>query len=433
MEAFQEPVPVKVRYLLYCRKSSESEERQILSIESQVKEMLQIADRENLEIVEIRRESHSAKNSGQRPVFNEIVKDIRKEKYNGILTWAPDRLSRNAGDLGSLVDLIDQKLLVEIRTYGQVFTNSPSDKFLLMILCSQAKLENDNKGINVKRGQKTKCEMGLRPCLAPTGYINEKRLDRKGYVMIDPERAPIIKQMFENVVNGWSGRKVYHWLKFDINFRTRSNKHLSLSNVYSILQNTYYYGAFEYPEKSGNWYTGKHIPIITKELYEQARERLKKDYEVKSEIKEFAFTKLIKCGLCGSGISAQEKYKNLKDGSTTRYVYYGCCRGKDLNCKSGYIREEELIEQFIKIMDVIDINEMGMRTKFEEEAARMAKFQRSFLSQDNQPKIDSKDVDFRNYARYLLKEGSTIEKRELLYCVKSKFVLTAKQLTLESR
>lgn len=216
--------------------------------------------------------------------------------------------------------------------------------------------------------------MGLRPCLAPTGYINEKRLDRKGYVMIDPERAPIIKQMSENVVNGWSGRKVYHWLKFDINFRTRSNKHLSLSNVYSILQNTYYYGAFESPEKSGNWYTGKHIPIITKTLFEQARERLKQDYRVKSEIKEFAFTKLIKCGLCGSGITAQEKYKNLKDGTTARYVYYCCSKGRDLNCKLGCTREEELIEQFIKIMDLIDINEMGMRTKFEEEAARMAKF-----------------------------------------------------------
>lgn len=208
---------------------------------------------------------------------------------------------------------------------------------------------------------------------------------------------------------------------------------MSLSNVYSILQNTYYYGVFEYPEKSNNWYTGKHEPIISKELYEQARAKLKQDYQTKSEIKEFAFTKLIKCGLCGSGISAQEKYKNLKDGTTARYVYYGCSRGRDLNCKSGYIREEELIEQFIKIMDVIDINEMGMRTKFEEEAARLAKFQRSFLSKDKQPKIDTKEIDFKNYARYLLKEGSAIEKRELLYCVKSKFILANKLLSVEDR
>ena len=132
--------PIKVKYCLYARKSSESEERQILSIDSQVKEMLEIAEREGLEIVDIRRESHSAKDSGQRPVFGEILRDIRSGRYTGIITWAPDRLSRNAGDLGSLVDLMDQKLLVEIRTYGQKFTDSPSEKFLLMILCSQAKL-----------------------------------------------------------------------------------------------------------------------------------------------------------------------------------------------------------------------------------------------------------------------------------------------------
>lgn len=102
---------VKLKYVLYARKSTESEERQILSIDSQVKEMLQLAERENLEIIDIRKESHSAKDSGQRPIFKELLEEIRRQKFNGILTWAPDRLSRNAGDLGSVVDLMDQKLL----------------------------------------------------------------------------------------------------------------------------------------------------------------------------------------------------------------------------------------------------------------------------------------------------------------------------------
>src|ERR1700733_10216869 len=187
--------PMKVRYVLYARKSTESEERQILSIDSQVKEMLQIVERENLEIIDIRREAHSAKDSGQRPVFKELLEDLRRGRFNGIIVWHPDRLSRNAGDLGSLVDLMDQKLLVQIRTYGQTFTNTPSEKFLLMILCSQAKLENDNKSINVKRGLRTRCEMGLRPGPAVIGYINEKRMDKKCQVIIDPDRAPIIKKM----------------------------------------------------------------------------------------------------------------------------------------------------------------------------------------------------------------------------------------------
>src|SRR3989344_5173411 len=113
------PQPDKLRYCLYSRKSTESEERQVLSIDSQIKEMLLIAERESLDIAEIRRESHSAKDSGERPVYNEMVNDIRSGKFNGIMTWASDRLSRNAGDLGSLVDLMDQGLLLEIRTFSQ--------------------------------------------------------------------------------------------------------------------------------------------------------------------------------------------------------------------------------------------------------------------------------------------------------------------------
>lgn len=177
----------KVRYCLYARKSTESDEKQALSIESQVKEMLAIAERDSLDIIDIRRESHSAKESGQRPVFKELLEDVRRSRFNGILTWAPDRLSRNAGDLGSVVDLMDEKKLIHIQTYGQTFSNSPNEKFLLMILCSQAKLENDNKSINVKRGLRAKVEMGLWPSVAPTGYLNEKLIDRKGYVMVDPD------------------------------------------------------------------------------------------------------------------------------------------------------------------------------------------------------------------------------------------------------
>jgi site-specific DNA recombinase len=145
---------IKVRYCLYARKSTEDEEKQILSIDSQINEMKAIAIREGLEIADTYKEAHSAKASGQRPEFKRLLEDLRRGKFNGILVWHPDRLSRNAGDLGSVVDLMDEKHLVEIRTYGQKFTNNPSDKFLLMILCSQAKLENDNKSVNVKRGSK---------------------------------------------------------------------------------------------------------------------------------------------------------------------------------------------------------------------------------------------------------------------------------------
>lgn len=419
----------KVRYVLYARKSTETEERQILSIDSQVKEMLQIAEREGIEVVDIRRESHSAKDSGQRPVFKEILNDLRIGRFNGILTWAPDRLSRNAGDLGSLVDLMDQKLLLEIRTYGQQFRNSPNEKFLLMILCSQAKLENDNKSINVKRGLRTRCEMGLRPGQPPVGYLNERHMDRKCQAIIDQERGPIIKKMFEKVAyEKWSGRKIFHWLKFEINFKSvTGNKGLTLGNIYMILQNPFYYGVFEYPVKSGNFYTGKHVPLITKELYDQVQGQIKSQF-VRSESKEFAFTKLMECGLCGSGITADEKFKKQKNGNTHRHVYYGCTKARDKNCKCGYINEVDLLKQFEDLMDQIDIDEIDLRGKIKEEVERFKNFQQTLLGKKE--KIIVADIDIRNYAKYLLREGKDIEKRELLSCLRSKIYLKEKKISV---
>ncbi|MDD4290394.1 MAG: recombinase family protein [Patescibacteria group bacterium] len=422
-------VPIKVKYCLYARKSSESEERQVLSIDSQIKEMLQLAERENLEVVTMKRESHSAKETGQRPVFNEIIDEIKQGKFNGILTWAPDRISRNAGDLGKIVDLMDSGALVDIRTFGQKFSNNPSEKFLLMILGSQAKLENDNRGINVKRGLRTRVEMGLWPGVAPLGYLNQNRMDAKCQVIIDPQRAPVIKKIFERVAyEQYSGRKIYNWLKHELNFYTRGNKSLTLSGVYKVLNNPFYYGVFEYPIESGNWYTGKHEPIINQELFEKAKAQLQRDNIIR-ENHEFSFTKLFTCGYCGSGMSAQEKYKQLKDGTRAKYIYYSCSRARDRNCKNKYIREEDLITELLKILDKVDINELGMRKRLEDEIGRFNIFQRSVLGSTDKIK-KTQDTDIRNYAKYILKEGSVSEKRELLGNLKSKISYKDKVLTL---
>lgn len=429
LPAKQVVVPVKVKYCLYARKSTESEERQILSIDSQIKEMLQLAERENLEVITMKRESHSAKETDQRPVFNEMMEEIKQGKYNGILTWAPDRISRNAGDLGKVVDLMDAKKLEDIRTYGQRFMNSPNDKFMLMILCSQAKLENDNRGINVKRGLRTRAEMGLWAGTAPLGYLNQNRMDKKCQVILDPLRAPVIKKMFERVAyEQYSGRKLYNWLKFELNFYTRGNKTLTLSGIYRILESPFYYGIFERPQGSGNWYQGKHEPLITQELFEKVKAQLKRDQIVR-ETKEFSFTKLFTCGYCGSGISAEEKWKQLAKGGANRYIYYSCSRARDRNCKNMYIREEDLITELLKILDKVNINELGMRQKLEEEIARFNIFQRSVLGAKEKIQTN-KETDIRNYAKYILKEGTTVEKRELLANLRSRIVYKDKTLTL---
>ena len=412
----------------------EADEAQALSIESQIREMMGLAIREKLEIIEIKKESHSAKETGKREVFNQIIEDIKEGKYNGILTWNADRISRNAGDLGKVVDLMDQGLLLDIRTFSQRFSNNnPNEKFLLMILGSQAKLENDNKVINVKRGLRARCEMGLWPALAPTGYLNQKIYGKECQVIVDPERGYIVKKMFELIAyEGYSGRKVSEWLNNEIKFETKFGRPLSLSNLYLLLRNHFYYGTFEYPRKSNKWYQGKHTPLITKELFDTVQQRLKEETTTKrNNLKEFSFTKLIICGCCGSGITAQEKFKKLSTGEIRSYTYYSCTRAKDEKCTNTFLKEEDLLKQLEKLIDDIDLDQLGAKKLIDKEIENYNKVRRNLFllkNKENLPEISPKE-----FAKYLLKEGDIFEKRELLKNLKNRLILKDRKVTLESK
>jgi DNA invertase Pin-like site-specific DNA recombinase len=426
------PLPaivVPVRYCLYARKSTESEEQQVLSIDSQIKEMLALAEQEKLEIVEVKRESHSAKEAGARPVFNEIVDELKCGKFNGILTWAPDRISRNAGDLGRVVDLMDQGLLVDIRTYSQRFTNNPNEKFLLMILGSQAKLENDNKRINVKRGLRARVEMGLWPGLAPTGYLNDRRMDHKCEILLDPKRAPIVRKIFEKIGNErMSGRKLHAWLNSEMHFTARSGKPINLGSLYKLIKNPFYCGVFEFPRGSGNWYTGKHEALISQELFQLVQEKIAEENRPKTKFKEWSFTKLLTCGQCGSGISAQEKIKTLGNGDQHTYIYYSCSKGRDINCKNPYLREESLLEQLNQLIDRISLDEIGTRHLIEQEVSRYNKMLAEV--EGNRETLKVKEMNVRKYAKYILKNGTREEKRALLEHVRERLILNDKTITL---
>ena len=398
----------QLKYCLYARKSSEQDERQAMSIDSQIKEMMVLAERESMQIVEVRQESHSAKESGQRPVFVQLLKDIRAEKFNAVLTWAPDRLSRNAGDLGSLVDLMDQEKLVKIRTHSQSFTNNPNEKFLLMILCSQAKLENDNRGLNVKRGIRAKCEMGWRPCTPPLGYFNRAMaIPGLRDTVIDPERAPIVIKMFEMSADGKSGRHIKSWLD-SINAQTRNSKGIVLSQIYNILKNPFYYGMFEYPKRSGNWYQGKHEPLVSKELFDKVQQELIVPIKSKWGAKEFPFRRFLSCGGCGAKIVGEEKYKTLKNGKVLHFVYYHCSRQVDHSCKEPWIREEKLIKELIKLCDTLlpDISELepGLSDAIDKYVRMMRSTHKSYAKKKLIP----------GYVRYVLEGGTEFEKTRLV-------------------
>lgn len=408
-----------LKYCLYARKSSEQDERQAMSIDSQLKEMQALAEREGLFVAEIKRESHSAKLSGARPVFMELINEIREGKFNAILTWAPDRMSRNAGDLGSLVDLMDSGKLAIIRTHSQSFGNNPNEKFLLMILCSQAKLENDNRAINVKRGIRAKCEMGWRPCMPPLGYFTRAATGGARDTIIDEERAPYIKEMFEMSAAGKSGRYIMRWLdKNDV--RTRGGKVIPLSTIYKILKNTFYYGEFEYPEGSGKWYDGKHPQLITKELFDEVQKALIVPKKSKWGSKDFPFKNFLICYTCGSSIIGEEKKKILWDGGINSHVYYHCSRQVRYDCPEKYVTVQTIINELTMLCSELitdpSILDAGLQNA-------VSKFGLMMTSSGN---TDKNHV--AGYVKYVLQSGSQFEKTRLVRNLDIKLALHDKRV-----
>ena len=148
-----------LKHCIYARKSSEAEDRQALSLESQLNACNEIKDKLKIKVEKVFQESQSAKTPG-RDKFNQMVQEVESGKINSIITWKPDRLSRNPFDSATVLSLIDNNKLIQVVTPSQTFTNESMSKMMLGFFMLQAKFENDCKSDNVKRGLKIKAEKG---------------------------------------------------------------------------------------------------------------------------------------------------------------------------------------------------------------------------------------------------------------------------------
>jgi len=179
-----------MKYFIYTRKSTDSEERQVLSIEAQLAELKEFAAKEKLEIVASLCEAKTAKELG-RTVFDEMLDRIEKGEAEEILARHPHHLARNSADGGQIIYLVDTGVIKELKFPTFWFENTPQRKFMLSIAFGQSKYYVDNLSENIKRGHRQKLKQGLRPQMAPLGYLNNIKTKQ---IYIDKEKAPLIKK-----------------------------------------------------------------------------------------------------------------------------------------------------------------------------------------------------------------------------------------------
>jgi site-specific DNA recombinase len=396
---------MKQKYFLYARKSSEAEEKQVMSIEAQLFELKEFATREKLEIVEIFQESKSAKEPG-RSEFNKMLSKIYASKEPiGILAWHPDRLARNSVDGGQVIYLIDIKKICALKFPTFWFEPTPQGLFMLQVAFGQSKYYSDNLAENVKRGIRQKLRRGEFYGFAPLGYVNNPKTRN---IDQDPVKAKIVQQVFKEYAQGkYTLDSMRERLKF-WGIVTKKGTTLARSTVRRVLSDKAYLGIITL---TGESYEGNFEPLIDKSTFETVQRILNGRSRPRKSKKshDFAYLGLFKCGECGGAITAQ-----FAKGNGGLYRYYRCTKRMRIKCSQGYLREDLVTKQIADQIQKITIPDdwaENMLGQIETWGKQTEKEMRSF-AQNNERDIKETEQKLDKLVTTFL-EG-LIEKEEYL-------------------
>ncbi|MSU54533.1 MAG: hypothetical protein EXS48_01675 [Candidatus Staskawiczbacteria bacterium] len=353
--------PSQIKYFLYRRKSTDEPDRQVLSLESQEEEVIRKFS--NLKIIKLPPESVSAFEPDKRPIFKDMIERIKRGEAQGIISWHPDRLSRNPKDGAEIIYLVDIGKIKDLKFCSYYFDNSPEGKMMLQITLSQSKYSSDKLSKDVKRGLDKKALSGWRPCHVPLGYLNSKtNLKGEQVIYKDELRFDMVKKIWKMMLtDNHSAPEVLRiatdeWKLRHPPTKKRPQRTIYLSGFCRMLTNPFYYGYFEYPKGSGNWIKGKHEPMITEEEFDRVQFVLGRKGRPRPHTHKFAFTGLMKCK-CGAGITAEEKFKHQKNGNIHHYIYYHCTGRVNPDCTEKAIELKEFTRQVDDIISKLTISE----------------------------------------------------------------------------
>src|SRR4051812_26561756 len=325
--------------LLYARKSTDREDRQILGTDAQLRLLTEHAARAGLSVVDTYVENQTAYKTG-RPLFAAMLQRLEKGEADGILTYHLTRLARNSFDGGRLIYMMDEKTVREIVTPEKAYTNNADDKFMMQIHFAMAKKSSDDTSQFVRRDVESKLLRGEYPGMVPVGYLN---INRDGHITraqddpdkeillrklgrplhreeIDPIDGPLVRRLCEEAAKGIYTLGKLRKLSFALGIRARkTGKMLSKHAVENLLTNPYLYGVIAYNgrvydnaylrEKTGHPEARiQHEPLIEKAVFTQIQDGLQRRGKGRYRKHFFAFGGcMLRCGECGAPITAERQ------------------------------------------------------------------------------------------------------------------------------
>ena len=326
--------------VVYARVSSKEQEREGYSIPSQLKLLRDYALHQDLDIAQEFVDVETAKQAG-RGSFGEMLKFLaRHRSCRALLVEKTDRLYRNLKDW-VLIDELELEIHFVKESVVLSHSSRSAEKFMHGIKVLMAKNYIDNLAEEVSKGLREKAEQGMWPSYSPLGYRNVETSEGRRGIEPDPERAPLVAQLFEWYASGdYSLKEIARKARqAGLSFR-KSGVSIPTPTVHKILRNRTYTGEFSW---KGRPYRGNYQPIVSKELYEQVQNVLddRGARRPKRGRHGFAFSGLVRCGHCGCSMTG-ETHKG-------RYIYYRCTGYKG-RCSEKYAREEAIAEQFGELL-----------------------------------------------------------------------------------
>lgn len=346
-----------MKAIIFARVSSREQEETGYSLDAQEKLLQDYASKKQFEVAKTYKITESASGKQIRTMFNEMLKYATKHKIPVILCEKIDRLTRNLKDAAIINDWLVSDTERSVHFVKESFVVNQNtrahENFVWDMKVAIARFYTNNLSEEVKKGQKEKIAQGWLPVKPPLGY---KTIGEKGHKthIIDPERAPFIKTMFELYATGnYSVTALVHKI-YELGLRNHTGKQIGKSRMYDLLSDPFYYGKICW---KGQIYDGKQEPLITRDLFMLVQDKLNRKLsqpQFQTHLPVFK-TKII-CGECGNTIAWYTKKGH----------WYGDCKHHRTCSQRGCVRQEAVESQlFTHFGDLLHIgpNELKVLEK----------------------------------------------------------------------